>query len=147
MSLNDFGKLNNKVVEEDKDKFVDDIEFEDFVYYIYHVDKLIDLVKESYIEYVEAKLRFEFKKSKLQTTINWSDENNLRVANGLPKCTNQDQKNASIDMKLKSMKNEMNNCEMKYKFYNKIFTFISNNFELLCDMYELKEKLEDDSEN
>ena len=138
MGLNDFDKLGvNNSEEVDDDKLIEDIDFEDFAYYIQNIDELIDLVRKSYVEYINIKLKYEFKKSKLQTTINWNEENALRVNNGLPKCTNQDQKNASIDLKLKSLSVEKHNLEVKYKFYKQVFTFISNNYDLLQERYNV----------
>lgn len=146
MSLNDFNKLSENFEKdnskEKKDKIVGDIEFDNFEYYVDHIDELIDLVKDSYNNYINSKLKYEFKKSYYQTTINWTDENNLRIANGFPKLTNQEQKNAAIDIKLKHLKNKMIDYEMKYKFFNKILTFIANNFELLYKLNQPLEKIE-----
>lgn len=138
MGLDDFNKLGvNGSEKVDDSKLIEDISFEDFAFYIQNIDKLVDLVKESYVEYINSKLKYEFKKSKLQTTINWNEENTLRVNNGLPKCTNQTQKDASIDLKLKSLNVEKHNLEVKYKFYKQVFTFISSNYDLLQERYNV----------
>lgn len=100
----------------------------------------------SYVNYINAKMRYDFKKDDFQTSINWTDENALRVNNGLPKVTTQDQRNSVIRLKVKSLKIDKESCEMEYKMYNKIFDFINRNFELLskscCNCDEVKELLE-----
>lgn len=149
MGLDDFDKIK---IESDTDKknskkFVDDdLSLESIEYYLSHIDELIDCVMKSYVNYINAKMRYDFKKNNFQTSINWTDENALRVNNGLPKVTTQDQRNSVIELKVKSLKIDKESCEMEYKMYNKIFDFISKNFELLskscCNCDEVKELLE-----
>lgn len=143
MSLEDFEKIsNNEFVEKDnksvKNMF-SDFDFEKIEYYLSNMDELLNCLKQSYSDYVNAKAKLEFKKDKLQTSINWSKENALRESNGLPKVTTQTQRDSVINLKLKILNINKESYELKYKFYNKLFNFISNNFELLLKMYDLEE--------
>lgn len=143
MSLEDFEKIQNNVeVENIKDNknLIESITLEDIEYYLIRLDKLVEKLNKSYVAYVNSKFNYDFKKDAYQVNINWNEENNLRVANGLPKVTNQDQRNAIINMKLKPLRKKMKSCEVEYKMYNKIFTFISENFTLLCELFHIKEE-------
>lgn len=144
MSLNDFDKISEEdIVDEKVDEKSKDVKFvvdeaqmlEDIEYWLYNLDDLISSVKDSHYDYVNAKMRYEFKKNNLQINTNWTEENALRENNGLPKITAQGQRDAVIELKVKSLYVKMKDCEMKYKFYSKLFTFIGNNFELLCKLY------------
>jgi len=140
MGLNDFDKINvdNNIDEKSKSKiFVeDDVEMlEDVDYWLKHLDELLAHVKEEHYNYVNAKIKYDFKKNDLQVNTKWDEENALRKTNGLPKITAQDQRNAVIDLKLKNLYIKVKDCELKYKFYKNIFAFINNNFELLNEMY------------
>lgn len=139
MGLDDFKKIQeeNNVEKDKNDKnLIEDINVEDIEYYLSHLDELLKLVKESHLKYVNAKLRYDFKKDDYQISINWNEENALRESNGLAKVTNQTQRDSVINLKLKPLQVTLKSCELEYKFYSKIFTFISNNFDLLCAMYE-----------
>ena len=141
MGLDDFKKIQEKEnVEDERDEMIENIDIEDIEYYLSHLDELLKIVKDNHFKYVNAKLKYELKKDDLQVNTNWNDENTLRVANGLPKITNQDQRNAIINMKLKPLHKKMKSCEVEYKIYSKLFSFISNNFDLLCIMYGDDEK-------
>lgn len=142
MGLKDFDKLENveneNVEKKDKSKILikDEIKLEEIEYYLTHIDELIGLVKSSHYDYVNAKLKYDFRKHDYQTNINWNEENALRKTNDLPKISNQDQRNAVIELKLKPLHIKMKELEMKYKFYKKIFDFINHNYDLLCKSYE-----------
>lgn len=148
MGLDDFDKIKigDNVEKEKGNEFVDDFSVENVEYYLSHIDELITCVKDSYVRYINAKMKHDFKKSFYQTNINWTDENALRVSNDLPKVTTQDQRNSVIALKIKPLKIDKESCELEYKLYSKIFDFISKNFELLsapcnhCD--DVKELLE-----
>ena len=148
MSLKDFEKIDKGVEKVDdeslskSDVLIKDIEFKDIEYYLSHLDELIKCVEESYNVYDNAKLVHDFKKDKLQLTVNWNEENALRVGNNLPKITNQDQRNSAINLKVKSLSVNMETCKIKYNFYKKLFEFISNNYGLLCKSYNVGEILE-----
>lgn len=149
MGLNDFNKISENNIEEQNSKmkiFVKDEAqmLEDFEYWVHNLDDLISYVKDSHYDYVNAKMKYEFKKNDLQINTNWTEENALRENNGLPKITAQGQRDAVIELKVKSLYVKMKDCEMKYKFYNRIFNFISNNFELLLNSYDGKENVEKD---
>lgn len=140
MGLDDFEKLGN--VDENIEKgnskknkdFINNVvELQDIKYYLSNMDELIDNLKKSYYAYVNAKVMYEFKKNYYQTTINWNDENNLREIDGLPKLTNQTQKDAAVEVKLKNKYVSMKTFELEYKMYSKIFDFISKNYGFLVD--------------
>ena len=138
MSLEDFNKIQQEdnIVEEEKNEtFIDEIDIENIEYYLSHFDELIENVKESHFNYMNAKLKHEFKHNSFQVSINWNEENALRESNGLPKVTNQNQRDSVIKLKLKHLYDEMKSYEHQYKMYDRIFNFISNNFELLCELY------------
>ena len=147
MSLKDFDKIEN-VEEEKKDNdkkekiFIEDVDLKTINHYLENLDELFEIVEKTYVEYVNAKLRYEFKKDKLQTTTNWNEENTLRQANNLPKITTQAQRDSVINLKVGTLQTKMKNCEVKYKFYNKIFGFINNNFELLSKLPKKDENSE-----
>lgn len=150
MGLDDFDKIkveNDDGKKNSKNFIDDDLSLESIEYYLSHIDELINCVMESYVKYINAKMRYDFKKDYFQTNIHWSDENALRVNNGLPKVTTQDQRNSVIRLKVKSLKIDKESCEIEYKMYNKIFDFISRNFELIskscCNCDDIKELLED----
>lgn len=135
MSIKDFEKLDKPVDNESskklKKELIENIEFEDINYYLAHMDELVNLYEQSYFEYTNAKLKYDLRKSDYQVSINWTKENDHRIANGLPKVTNQDQRNAVIDLKLKPLQVKLKFYEFKYNFFKKLFNFISDNFELL----------------
>ena len=146
MGLKDFDKLekveNETVEKKSKSKILieDEIDLKEIEYYLTHIDELLGLVKSSHYEYVNTKLRYDFKKHNYQININWNEENALRKTNDLPKITNQDQRNAVIELKLKPLYIEMKELEMKYKYYEKIFKFVSKNYDLLYKSYENSKK-------
>ena len=135
MSLKDFDKIDNSVKKNSSKRDVVEIEnnidMKSIFYFLFNIDELLELVNGSYCDYINAKLTYDFKKDKLQTTTNWNEENALRESNNLPKVTNQDQRDAVIDLKLKDMYVDVKSLEMRYKWYNKIFNFIDKNFDLL----------------
>ena len=144
MSIDDFNKIDVNLSNREKDskksvdKFIkdtDDLNLQTIQYYMLNMDELIDCLNESYFDMVNSKLEHDFKMDKLQTTIDWGEENNLREVNNLPKVTTQKQRDSVINLKVKNMKIHMEACELKYKIYNKIFNFINNNFELLENYY------------
>lgn len=147
MGLDDFNKvsenLNKNGNKKSEEFFVEDSirMLEDVEYWLYHLDELISYVKDCHYDYVNAKLRYEFKKNEYQMTIKWDEENALRKNNNLPKISNKEQREAFIELKSKPLQIDMKNCELKYKFYKKIFDFISNNFELLCELYPKSENV------
>ena len=143
MGLEDFNKIQNSVkveneIKDNKD-IIKSIALEDIKYYLTHLDELVGKLNESYIAYVNSKYKYDFKKNDFQVNINWNEENNLRVANGLPKVTNQDQRNAIISLKLTPTYKKMKSCEVEYKLYKIIFDFISNNFTLLSENFKVME--------
>ena len=147
MGLEDFDKIDmDEKISETKDdtgKIIHlNVDIPTVEYYIHNFDELFNCLKESYEEYINAKIEHDLKKSKLQTNINWNEENALRESNNLPKVTNQDQRNAVIDLKMKNSRIKMENCKMKYKFYDELFNFTDKNYELLCEQYGSKENSE-----
>ena len=138
MGLEDFNKIEN--VENDNDvKETDEFDItlncKNVEYYVNNIDELIALVREYYNKYIEQKLKYEIKKDKYQVTINWTEENVLRESNGLSKVTNKEQREAVINLKVRKNYEKMKLYEMKYKFYNKLFDFISKNYTLLCEYF------------
>ena len=149
MGLEDFDKIKkNENVENEKkvyENLIIPIDWNNINYYLHHMDELISIVEESYREYIDSKLKYEFKKSELQLSIRWDEENALRKANDLPKISNQTQKDALIELKIKNLKIHSKSYEHRYKFYKKIFDFISNNFELLLNFSKFDCNVENES--
>lgn len=144
MGLEDFKKIENvegieNVNVEDLIGAVDNIDCIDYKsieYYLSHLDELLECLAKNYNNYISFKLRYEIKKDQYQVTTNWNEENALRESNGLPKITAQNQRDSVINLKLKNHHEKMKYFEMKYRFYSKLFDFISKNYEMLCDFYK-----------
>lgn len=153
MGLEDFDKVSNNIEnvknEEDTSKFVCDFDVNTISYFVFHMDELIVLLKDSYIDYVNANLKYDLKKSDLQVNTNWNEENALREMNGLPKVTAQGQRDSIINLKVKPLKINLENCQLKYKFYDKLFKFISKNYELILAYveFDVDGKLDEIEEN
>ena len=145
MGLEDFDMVDNSasnVEKKDSDeKFVDKFDFDTLLFYYDNLDKLIQLLEESHCDYLNSKIKYEYKKHEHQTTINWSEENALREINNLPKVTNKEQRESVIELKVKSLYIDMVELKKKYDMYKKIFNFIDKNYELFgksCDCVNCK---------
>lgn len=159
MSIEDFDKINTNLDNDKKSKKVDDyiknnMDLKSIQYYMNNMDELVSCLNKSYCDMINSKLKHDFKMDTLQTSIDWGEENILREANHLPKVTTQKQRDSVINLKVKDMKIHMEACEFKYKFYSKLFNFISKNFELLdeyyqkvCDCDKISEDVNENSED